>query len=158
MLALVLETGLRPTDVAYLQLSQVDWQSGLIALTGGVQRQWLLCGERSLAALQRYAHEERASVRPQLFLQQGKPFTVSALTRWAADLGERAGVGRISWQTLRDTFTAVCTQNGLDLAALHRDVQGLGRAAGYHSALDFFALQTRISGCGPLAGLRPAEA
>jgi len=121
LLHVLLETGMRPSTLADLVMSDVDWQNARLQWNG-VETEL----HRSFAPLQAYVlhgrpHFARHPTESALFLnQRGTAMTRQGIWRIVRQRAEQAGLGRrVSPKSLRHTFARRLLEQG----ATYRDVQ-----------------------------------
>jgi integrase len=133
VLLVVTRLGLRASEVAGLQLDDVDWRAGEITVRGKGQRQEKLPLPPDVGrAMAEYVRRDRPRVPARaLFLRRFAPLTgfgrglVSALVRQAC---VRAGIPQFGAHRLRHTLATEMLRRGASLSSIaqvlrHRSVQ-----------------------------------
>ena len=121
---LLIDTGLRASELCHLLRKDVDLKQGSIVVRrgkGGVGRIVYL-GRRSRRVLWRYL-AEREEDDPDEFLfltQRRRPLTPNQLLQRVKRLGERAGVEGVHPHRFRHTFAIQYLRNGGDVFTLQR--------------------------------------
>ena len=146
IVATLLDTGLRATELASLRIGHVDMRSGLTSVfgKGGKQRQ-VRVGSRARSTLLRMlAYRDGLEPDGALWVgydAQGRErgaLTVSGLQTVLVRLGARAGVKPCGPHRFRRTFALWCLRDGMDLHSL-RMLMG-------HSSLDVLQRYLALAG------------
>jgi site-specific recombinase XerD len=109
MVLLMLDSGIRASELIGLQLREVDWDRGVFKVFGkGAKERFVPLGGTAKQALLRYVHVFRPKPArddvDNLFLSvDGYPLTVNALTQIMRRLGKNSGVTRLHAHLLRHT-------------------------------------------------------
>lgn len=127
ILLLLLDTGLRASELVALSGGDVDLDSGSIhvRLGKGAKDRKVYMGSKATRAVLRYVAElssAQRSTQGPLFLsgkRKGR-LTRSGLYRLLVRLGERAGVDGCSPHALRRTFAVSCIRAGMNIYVLAR--------------------------------------
>lgn len=121
MLFLFLECGLRASELARLEITDVDWVQSTVRINGKTGFGVLPLSRRAVQALRLYTSRERRSVGKWLFVYDGKPLNQNSLSHLVSRLGKRAGIERtIGTHLLRHTFATHYLRNGGDAFSLQR--------------------------------------
>jgi site-specific recombinase XerD len=141
ILLLLLDTGLRASELCDLQLRHVDHRNSRITVTGkGTKERNLPLGPTCARALRDYIRTVRsdAAVNQPVFVgMRGEPFTRDALGKLVRRLGERAGVLDVHPHRFRHTFAVEYLRN-------HGNTRALQEALG-HSTLEMIRIYTRLA-------------
>jgi len=124
VLKIIAETGLEPTDLVSLNLSDVEVNSGSsVLLNLGRSRQIELSGEAS-SSLILYLDEVRSKVATEteaLFVNsRGQRPSRQAIWYSVTKTAKKAGLGEISPKALHNSFIAERMQEGLSSQEIHR--------------------------------------
>lgn len=138
---LLLDTGIRASELCELELRQVDLRNRQVVVFGkGSKERMLPIGPRTAAALGRYILEKRADARvnERLFLSVGgEELTRNGLLRIIYRLGEAAGVQDAHPHRFRHTMAIEYLRNGGNERTL-QEVLG-------HESLEMLRTYTRIA-------------
>jgi integrase/recombinase XerD len=141
ILLLLLDTGMRASELCGLKLRDVDAKNRAVTVWGkGSKERRLPLGPRSAAALWKYVADARkeATVNEVVFLaQDGAPMTRNGLLRIIYRLGAAAGVADAHPHRFRHTFAIECLRNGMNERTLQ---ELLG-----HESLEMLRVYTRIA-------------
>lgn len=124
MMMLMLDSGLRISEVLSLEAGRVDWLTGTATVMGkGRKERTVPFSARTGQALLDYARARARSPAkaPQLFLgRTGKPVCRSKARKLILSYGRAAGIEgvRLSPHTLRHTFAVLYVRNGGDSFSL----------------------------------------
>jgi len=118
---LMLDTGLRASEVTSLQLDDVDFQAGRAKIKGkGAKERFVPLGFKTRRALLKYINRYRLEniLHGEVFLtKQGNPMRRNCLTLLFRRLSKRAGLS-CSPHKLRHTFAVFYLRNGGDIFTL----------------------------------------
>jgi site-specific recombinase XerD len=127
LLMLLVDCGLRASEVAHIQLVHVYAKQGLLHVKEGKGSKDRLVpmSPKCIRALTRYTIRERHkglhADSPFLFLSKtDSQFTASGLLQLVRKLGKKAGVGDVHPHRFRHTFAISYLRNGGDVFTLHR--------------------------------------
>jgi integrase/recombinase XerD len=141
IILLLLDTGVRASELCGLQIRHVDLRNGAITVHGkGNKDRHLPIGPLCQKALFKYisTHRAGAAVNEALFLVAGgEPMDRHNLGKLLLRLGERAGVHDVHPHRFRHTFAIEYLRNGGNTRALQ---EALG-----HETLDMIRTYTRIA-------------
>ncbi len=123
MLELLYGSGLRVSELVFLELNHVDLDNGMLRLWGkGFKERVVPFGEEAAAVLREYLTGERESVlrvvnsRYLFPNSSGKPFSRQNIWTMVAQSARKAGISkRVTPHTLRHTFATHLLENGADL-------------------------------------------
>lgn len=150
---LLIDTGIRATELCELRLRDVDLRNARITVTGkGRKQRSLPIGPTCLRALTRYLAAERsqAAVNEPAFVGLGGiPLTRDALLKLVKRLGDRAGVEGVHPHRFRHTYAIQYLRNGGNTRALQ---EALG-----HETLDMIRTYTAIAEADLVNGHRTAS-
>ena len=140
-----LDTGIRLTELANLQIDDIDLEKGHLKVMGkGWKERLVPIGARVQKALWKYIHRYRPqpahpAIRNLFLSQQGYPLSADRIYRLIRAYGQKAGLQgvRCSPHTFRHTFAKKFLLNGGDLFTLQKI---LG-----HSTLDVVRLYLNLS-------------
>lgn len=156
VIMMLIDTGLRATELCNLNAGSIDQVTGMIHVDQGKGRKdrIVFLGNRSRKQLLRYyRHEGKPGDDEPLFVSEktGKRLTRSGLRQLVKRAGDRAGL-KVSPHKLRRTFATWAWRSGIDLHALRDlmghsdlstlpaylgiDVDDLQRAHGQHGPID----------------------
>lgn len=116
----MLDTGLRASEVTGLRLEDIDSQAGRAKIMGkGAKERFVPLGFKARRALLKYISRYRpATTHGEVFLtRQGNPMRRNSLTLLFRRLSKRAGIS-CSPHKLRHTFAVVYLRNGGDIFTL----------------------------------------
>ncbi len=122
LILLLLDTGLRATEVCKLDAGHIDHTSGAILVKQGKGRKdrAVFLGSRSVKQLMRYYRQRgKPGIDKPVFISERteKRLTRSGLRQVVAKVGKRAGVD-VSPHKLRRTFATWAWRSGIDLKTL----------------------------------------
>lgn len=141
ILLLLLDTGLRASELTGIRAQDVDLRNRRVWVTGKGSRERLLpMSAETAKSLWRYMQEERseAKVSAPLFVTiHGDPLTRTALLDLLGGLGQRAGVPDVHPHRFRHTFAITCLRNGMNALELQ---MALG-----HSSLEMVQTYVRLA-------------
>jgi site-specific recombinase XerD len=124
IILVLLDTGLRASELLRLRIKDVDLESGVIIVRGkGGHAAPVYLGNRSRAALTRYLALERQNPQPDepLFVSaRGGPLAYRSLLEVIARLSVRAGIPRYSPHAFRRTFALRMLEAGVSVFVLQR--------------------------------------
>jgi site-specific recombinase XerD len=124
VLWLLLDTGLRLSELTGLALERVDLELGTARVVGkGGKERLVPIGSAALFALRRYLDRRGGPARGAVFLDDdGRPLSPTAVYKGIRNLGARAGISgvRCSPHTFRHTFATRYLLLGGDLLTLAR--------------------------------------
>ncbi|WP_412026915.1 tyrosine-type recombinase/integrase [Deinococcus yunweiensis] len=121
ILYLLLSTGLRAGELVSLTLSNIDWDTGLLTVSGKTGVGTVPVDRRTLQLLRRYITHSRKANIPQVFVYAGKPLSPDGLGQLIHRIAHRAGINRpIGPHILRHTFATSFIENGGDAFSLKR--------------------------------------
>lgn len=121
---LLLGTGLRVSEVAHLELGDVDFQGGLVHVRAAHAKSRVSrvvpLGHAARAAVYEYvAFGRGGSTQPRLFLaEDGAPLGMAGIQRMLKRLGRRAGVPWARAHLFRHTYATASVLAGTPLPAL----------------------------------------
>ncbi|KKM92788.1 hypothetical protein LCGC14_1214990 [marine sediment metagenome] len=129
LMFMFIDCGVRLSEAAGMDVEDIDWENGLVLVTGkGRKERYLHPGARALAALRRYVGDRSgpvwlsAGLRPD---QQGQRLSVPSIYRIVKDVAARAGVAKAYPHRFRTTFA--CMFHGDS----HGDIQSLMMLMGH---------------------------
>lgn len=131
ILLLLIDTGMRVTELCELQIHHVDVKNRRVALWGkGNKQRFVPFSPRTGQAIWRYlSTRPEARLNDPLFIKStGRPYDRMEINHWLTYLGERAGVIDVHPHRFRHTFAVLFLRNGGDIFSL-QDILG-------HSSLD----------------------
>ena len=123
ILHLLLACGLRAGEVAALQLSDIDWEQGILKVNGKTGYGQVPADRRTMQVLRRYVtHSRKATSQvPRVFVFNGRPITADTVSKLIARMGKRAGIERpIGPHICRHTFATAFIEAGGDAFSLKR--------------------------------------
>ncbi|HOG46783.1 MAG TPA: tyrosine-type recombinase/integrase [Anaerolineae bacterium] len=128
MLLVLLDTGIRLSELVGLRLVDVDWERGVFKVMGkGAKERFVPFGAKVQTSLWKYVHKYRPEpLHPSvdtLFLRSsGVPLRGDEVYRWIRKYGEKASLEgvRCSPHTFRHTFAKKFLTNGGDLFSLQK--------------------------------------
>ncbi len=121
ILALLLDTGIRASELCHLRLSDVDWPRRriLVHLGKGGRDRWLPLGHETQRRLQLWVRLRWNLPTDRLFLtQRREPLEYGALAAMCTKLGDRASVGDCTPHVFRHTYATQHYRAHKDLVAL----------------------------------------
>ncbi len=122
VLELLYGTGLRASELAALQLDDVDLASGVLFVRQGKgsKDRMIPFGETARQAISSYLREHRPPKTGPLFLAvTGRPLTCGTLGTLVRSAGRRAGLGHpASLHRLRHSYATHLLRNGADLFSI----------------------------------------
>jgi len=121
ILAFMLDTGARASEVVGLRLIDLDIEAARAKVMGkGARERFVPLGFKTRRALLKYINRHRSGSDPHLFLTvQGKPMAYDCLHLMFRRLSKRAGV-KCHPHKLRHTFAVTYLRNGGDIFTLQR--------------------------------------
>jgi site-specific recombinase XerD len=138
---LLLDTGMRASELAGMRLHQVDIKNKQVRVFGkGSKERIVPLGARTAAALWRYVSESRREARanePVFLGLRGEPLTRNTLLKLIYRLGAAAGVTDAHPHRFRHTYAIQYLRNGGNERTLQ---ETLG-----HESLDMLRTYTRIA-------------
>ncbi len=141
ILLLLIDTGMRASELCGLELRHVDLRNGVVEVFGkGSKERSLPIGPRTKAALSKHSLENRANARlnePVFLTREGEPMDRHTLLKMVYRLAEVAGVQDAHPHRFRHTFAIQYLRNGGNERTL-QDVLG-------HESLDMLRTYTRIA-------------
>lgn len=121
ILMLFLETGIRASELARLQLCDFDPLMGLVRIDGKTGAGTVPVGKGTVKVMRSYISQERKGRDPHLFLYAGKPLNQNSLSHLIARIAKEAGITRpVSCHLLRHTAATLFLRNGGSPFALQR--------------------------------------
>jgi len=125
ILGLLIDTGIRVTELASLQIQDVDLDRGRVKVHGkGAKERFVFFGNRCRRLLWRYINAERPNVSSdRLFINAyGQPLKARGIVEMIRRCGKRAGINgvRCSPHALRHTFAKRFLLNGGDVFTLQQ--------------------------------------
>jgi len=126
MLVLALDTGMRLTEIATVEMKHLDIEQGVLTTLGkGAKERMVPFGFTATKSLQRYLlHFRPEPALPQfdfVFLKQdGWPLDKDGMATIARRVASRTGITRFHWHLLRHTFAVNYLINGGDPFSLQR--------------------------------------
>lgn len=123
ILELFYSTGLRLSELASLQVEDIDWISDTLRVIGKGNKERLLpVGRLAIKALQQYRHQAKVNEGALFLSKLRKPITTRAINNLLKKYIEAAGIPfHITPHKLRHSFATHLLDNGADL----RSVQSL---------------------------------
>jgi len=121
ILLLLLDTGIRASELISLQLGDLDMKVNRIRVMGkGRKERSVPISSRTAQALWRYIAQrsERRAVDPVFITTTGSPLSRRDLYHRISDLGRRAGVKDVHPHRFRHTFAIMYLRNGGDVYTL----------------------------------------
>ena len=141
---LMLDAGLRVSEVTSLEMKNVDLEQGQLLVTGkGNKQRQVPIGSNAQKYLQRYIYHFRPEPlfpeKDNVFLTvEGKPLTDNSLKLFFTRLKVRTGIKRLHAHLLRHTFATYYLRNGGDLLSLQK-ILGHSSLASVRTYLNLFA-------------------
>lgn len=121
LLYLFIDCGLRASEVARLNIVDVDWESSTLRITGKTGYASIPMSRRTVQTLRLYVSRERKTNAPHLFVFNGKPLNQNSLSHLVSRIAKRAGIARpVGTHLLRHTFATHFLRNGGDAFTLQR--------------------------------------
>lgn len=125
ILGLLIDTGIRVTELASLRIQDVELDRGRMKVHGkGAKDRFVFCGNKCRRLLWRYTNTERPNVSSdRLFINShGQPLEARGILEMMRRCGKRAGITgvRCSPHTLRHTFAKRFLLNGGDVFTLQQ--------------------------------------
>jgi len=117
---LMVDSGLRLSEVIALNWGDVDVSTGIIKVVSGKGRKAriVLIGFNARRALLRYQGEVvLGDEKPVFQSRPGKRFTISGMRSWVLRIGKRAGI-KLSPHALRRTFATLALKAGMNVFQL----------------------------------------
>lgn len=116
-----LDTGLRLSELAGIQLSDIDLSIGIIKVMGkGAKERFVRVGKDAQKALLKYVLQRNSNLPCLWITQDRKPLTARGIQQMIERLGKRAGIVgvRCSPHTFRHSFAILCLRNDMGEFAL----------------------------------------
>lgn len=125
LIMVLIDTGIRASELVHLNLGDVDLQTGRIVVRQGKGRRdrLVFLSPRTVDALQYYLAQRSALVSSApLFpsAKTGKPLTPNGLLLLCRRLGQRAGVANCHPHTFRRTFATWSLRAGMNIHVVQR--------------------------------------
>jgi site-specific recombinase XerD len=123
VLMLMLDSGLRLSEVIGLRAADLEVEAGYVKIMGkGAKERIVPFGASTQKSLWRYySHYRRQVANDAFFLQlDGRPLSKNSLTLVFKRLGQRAGVRRLHTHLCRHTFATQYLINGGDVFSLQQ--------------------------------------
>lgn len=129
VVSVLLDTGIRASELCRLRMFDVDFSSGAFRINGGkgAKDRTVAIGRRTAAILRRYCHSARPAppmrkdTDGHLFLNtRSRPLSRFALARLVRKTGEEAGIERLCPHRFRHTFGVNYLKSGGDVLTLQR--------------------------------------
>jgi integrase/recombinase XerD len=117
---LMVDSGLRLSEVIALNWGDVDVSTGIIKVVSGKGRKAriVMIGFNARRALLRYQREVNSGDEKAVFQSEsGRRFTVSGMRSWVLRIGKRAGI-KLSSHALRRTFATLALKAGMNVFQL----------------------------------------
>ena len=121
MILLMLDTGMRASELCGLRIHHVDLKNHRLRVFGkGSKERMLPLSPTTAMALWKYlATRREAAMDERLFVsRRGRPYNRNALRQLIASLGDSAGVGDAHPHRFRHTFAINYLRNGADAYTL----------------------------------------
>jgi integrase/recombinase XerD len=125
MMELWYATGCRVSELAQIELGDMDWKSGMVRLRGkGGRERWVPLSQEAVSACVAYRstrHEwikQAGLVETSVFFltDRMKPYSRQALWKWLQQLAKTAGITKKVWpHMIRHSFATHVLQGGADL-------------------------------------------
>jgi site-specific recombinase XerD len=122
---LLIDTGIRASELCTLTLDRVDLEKGEILVTGkGNKERKVQIVDNTKKALAHYLHYYRPECdNPHVFVTyDGEDFTYNALDHLTKSLGKKAGIPRLHPHLFRHTFAVKWLMNGGDVLTLRNSL------------------------------------
>ena len=119
ILLILLDTGIRATELATLKIENIDLQGGTIKVTGkGNKDRYVPIGEVTIHEIDTYIHVYRPkpavpNIETLLLNEDGLPFTYSALSSTMSRLRKAVGLKRLHLHKFRHTTFTKMIENGI---------------------------------------------
>ena len=130
VIRLLIDTGLRRSELAYLIMDDLDWSENLLRVKGkGGRIRFVPFGRKAARDLDRYLRvreRHRLADDPALWLGRRGPMTDSGVAQIVSDRARQAGLGRVHPHMLRHSFANMWLEN-------EGQEQDLMRIAGWKS-------------------------
>lgn len=124
ILAIFLDAGLRASEVARLQLTDVGWEDGTLKVNGKTGYSAVPIGRKTLKLLRTYVTKERKGQSGTLFLYDGKPLNQESLSHLVSRTAKRAGIVRpVGCHLLRHSYATHYLKSGGDPFSLQRTLR-----------------------------------
>ncbi len=125
MVAVLYDTGMRSSELAGLQLTDIRYGTGEIGVFGkGNKERTVVAGRRTLRLLLRYLDcrpEGLGKAVDRVFLTRtGRPLNKNGISRIFSRLRERCGISRLHAHLLRHSFAVQFLRNSGDVLTLQR--------------------------------------
>jgi integrase/recombinase XerD len=119
ILLVLLDTGVRASELCSLRVSDVDLKTGKVFVQGkGSKERYCYLGSVTRRSLWRYL-AERGDNDGRLFITwEGRPLQRHWLRELVSDIGKRAGVSNVYPHRFRHTFAVQFLRNGGDIFTL----------------------------------------
>jgi integrase len=117
IILLLLDTGIRATELCTLRISHFDLKNRRLHIHGkGSKERIVPCGSRTTQAVWKYlASRAETTLGDYLFVQiDNEPFDRNSLRKAIIRIGERAGVRGVGVHRFRHTFAINFLRNGLE--------------------------------------------
>ena len=121
ILALLIDTGMRVSELAGIKLEDVDFKQSRILVTGkGGKQRFVPIGPNTVKVLIRWINRYRPNVNDNALLidREAKPMSTSAIQKSLKVLGTNVGIPRIHPHLLRHSFGTDWLIHGGDLFSL----------------------------------------
>lgn len=140
LLLVLLDTGVRASELAGLRITDTDLRNQRIIVTGkGSKTRMIPISAATAKLIFRYisAARKEAAVNEPLFIANERPVNRDSLAKLLTRLGERAGVNDVHPHRFRHTFAVLFLRNGGNTRAL-QDLLG-------HETLEMIKVYTRLA-------------
>ena len=111
-----LDTGLRLSELAAIQVNDIDFDNGIIKVMGkGRKERFVRVGKETQKALLRYLLMRKDGLSCLWASDHGEPIKARGIQSLIKRLGQRAGItdARCSAHTFRHSFAVSCLRNGM---------------------------------------------
>jgi len=111
-----LDTGLRLSELATIQLTDIDFDNGIMKVMGkGRKERFVRVGKDAQKAILRYLLMRKDKLPSLWVTDHGEPIKARGIQSLIKRLGKRAGItdARCSPHTFRHTFAVSCLRNGM---------------------------------------------
>jgi len=111
-----LDSGLRLSELASVQLASIDFDKGIVKVTGkGNKDRIVRIGRETQKAILRYLLQRHDNYPCLWVTEERKPLAPLGIQAFIRRLGKRAGIvdARCSPHTFRHTFAITCLRNGI---------------------------------------------